>query len=171
MVICSSLAALLQQFGTLSRELLGAAASNPAAVGIQFDAACVTIQGCALLSNWLPLGHSDAFRLASSLELVFGAGMHFLQQDLTQPTNMAGLLVECKHQLAAVGTTLQRAAHPEVQSEAVAAFARTAGRPQAVLPWLLTVSQALLAVPADCGRSCDECLRSHGIAATGGPVT
>lgn len=168
MAACSSLLALVQQFGTLNRKLLGAASSNPATLATQLNAACNAIQGCALLSNKLRLGRSDSFRLASSLELVFGAGLHLLNrrrvQNLSVPLNMVGLLVECNHQLAAVGRVLQ---HTRRQPDAAAAFMRTAGRPQSVLPWLLAVNDALLALPPDFEERSNDCLRSQGFAERG----
>ncbi len=149
---CSVLAALSQHFGTLNRALLNASEPNKA-LGAQFFAACVALRGCAHLASRLPLRHNDLFRLASSLALVFGAGTTMLRQHgsnaadaLAQPVS---LLMQCSHQLAAAHAVLQQAADPRCQPEAAAAFVRTVGRPDAVLPWLLAVSQTLLAVPED----------------------
>ncbi|PRW60748.1 starch binding domain-containing [Chlorella sorokiniana] len=94
--VTRGLAALLQQFVTLN-GMLPAPAGNRAAQAAQVDAACVAIRGCALLAERLPLGNSDAFRLASALQLVFSAGLEFLllrfDEDLAVPFNLALLKV------------------------------------------------------------------------------
>lgn len=121
-------------------------------LALQFGAACFAIYGCAQLSRRLQLQQGDAFRLASSLEIVFGAGIGILQERVTaaatHPTGLAALLQELNRQLGAANAALGCAANPQRQPAAAAAFFRTAGRPQAVLPWMLAVSQALLVLPA-----------------------
>ena len=153
-VPCSAMAALLQQMVSLDRKM-ASAAGNATCMTAQFSAACVAIRGCAQLSDRLPLGPNDLFRLGSSLALIFGTGPTVLRHVSGSPEPHVALaqLLTCSQQLVAAGEVLQRAAQPQ-QTEAAAAFCKTAGRPQTVLPWLLEVSQMLLAVP--------ERLRSAG---------
>ena len=144
------MAALLHQFVPLS-GLLSAAELDPS-LSLQFSAACVAIQGCALLSGSLPPEHSGASSLGSALALVFGAGALVLHQPA--PTaNASEQLMEVgrrlTRQLAAASMVLIRVVNPRQQLEVAAAFFTTAGRPQAVQPWLSAVSQALLRVLAD----------------------
>ena len=167
---CSALVTLLQQLGALNRDLPPVPQPNPALTG-QFHAACVAIEGCGELAGRLPLRHNDLFRLASTLALVFGAGPAFLQQfasNTAASTQRASLLIECGYQLAAASAALRQAADPYRQPESAAAFVRTAGRPDAVLPWLLAVSQALLAVPQElAGTGIQEMLKSFADPAKG----
>lgn len=147
-----TVAGLLQQYGALNRLLLKTSGLSLTEL-TQLSAACVALQGCSQLAKRLPLRQDDMFRLGSALALVFGAGLASVRWQASllpsRPKALVELLVNCNHQLAAAAKALQQAAHPQQQREAAAAFVRTAGRPQAVLPWLLAVSQALLAVPAD----------------------
>lgn len=140
------MAALLQQVGALDC-LLGAAELD-VCLAAQFDAACLAIKGCSEISERLQLECSDVFRLGSSLSLVFRAGLRFLHQPAWLDDTRTQLLtlqhVNC--QLTAANAVLHRLADPNWQPEAAAAFVRTAGRPQAVLPWLLALSQVLLDV-------------------------
>ena len=59
----------------------------------------------------------------------------------------AHIVVQALYQLGVVCHVLPVTANTAGQREVVAAFARTAGRPQLVLPWLLSISQALLDLP------------------------
>ena len=150
---CSLVAGLLQQYGPLNRLLSSETAFNAAHMS-QFLAACVASHGCACLADRLPPSQNNIFRLASSLELVFGAGLAALRCLRTSLTasSCSGwleLLLVCTHQLTAAANVLQRTAHPLRQPEAAAAFVRTVGRPEAMLPWLAAVTEALLSVPAD----------------------
>lgn len=145
----SAVASLLQQLAGLSRTLSAAGFSS--AVAVQFAAASATIRSCALLVERLPLQHSDIFRLASALAVVFEFGpvpLRYYTANLSA-MDWRVLWIECHHQLAAASKVLQQAAHPEQQPEAAAAFVRTAGRPQAVLPWLAALGLALLALPTE----------------------
>ena len=143
------MASLLQQLAGLSRPLSAAGFSST--VTIQFTAASATVRSCALLAERLPLQHNDLFRLASALAVVFEFGPVPLRYYTARLSAIDPrvLWIECNHQLAAASQVLQQAANPEQQPEAAAAFVRTAGRPQAVLPWLAALSQALLALPTD----------------------
>lgn len=138
---------MLHQLGTLS-GLLGAAEGH-SRLSVQFGAACEAIQGCAQLSDWLQLTHDGAFRLASALALVFGTGPPFLHQSAPTAEACMAALQRLDVQLETVGMVLTHAAHPQHQPQAAAAFVRTAGRPQAVLPWLRAASQTLLAAPVE----------------------
>ncbi|KAI7844407.1 hypothetical protein COHA_002001 [Chlorella ohadii] len=147
--VSSALATLLQHFGALGRALLSAPELD-ATLETQFHAACVAIEGCAHLAGRLLLQHNDLFRLASTLTLVFVAGPALLQQcasSIATPAQCASVLIKCNHQLAAAASVLKTATNLHRQPEAGVAFFRTAGRPDAVLPWLAAVSQALLALP------------------------
>lgn len=140
------LSALVQQLAGLGPTL--SAGSLIVASAAQFDAACMAIHGCAWLAGHLQ--HNATFRLASSLAMVFGTGPAVLHVRIAQVSASGeAALFECNRQLNTVLKTLQCAAHPKQQPEAAAAFVRTAGRPQAVLAWLLAISQALLAVPPE----------------------
>lgn len=122
-------------------------------LGAQFTAACVAMEGCALLASRLPQHANTTFRLASALALVFGAGPAFLRQCAVPWPGMgldpAQFLIEANHQLGAAAAVLHCASASWHQPAAAEAFVRTAGRPQAVMPWLLAVSQAVLTLPAD----------------------
>lgn len=146
---CSELAELLQRFAGLHQALHGASKLSGARA-MQVIAACLAIGGCAELSARLPLQRGMMFRLTSALALVFGVGpavmRHCASPASGASVELQHFLVECNDQLSAVIGVLMRAAR---EPEAMEAFVRTAGRPQAVLPWLLAISQALLAVPTD----------------------
>lgn len=154
-----AVAGLLQQYGPLNSLLLNSPGFSSSELA-QLMAACIALQG-SQLADRLPLQQNDAFRLGSALALVFGAGLASLRWQATSAaadhTALLDMLLNCSHQLAAAAKALQCAAHPKRQPQAAAAFVRTAGRPDAVLPWLLAASQALLAVPPDVeGTVCDK---------------
>lgn len=111
----------------------------------------MAIHGCALLSGRLPLGHNDAFRLASTLAFLIGTGLHFLRLTAASGFDAEARQTVTLHilsrQLVAASSVVQRAVDPQRQPQAAAAFVRTAGRPEAVVPWLLDLGQALLALP------------------------
>lgn len=128
-----------------------------AAGAIQFGAACIAIAGCASLAGCLPQRKNDTFRLTSALALVFEVGPQVLRVCASMaPAQHSVVLHECNCQLVAVADVLRQAVP---QPEAAAAFAKTAGRPQAVLPWLLAISRALLATPPEANDG--ECVRCH----------
>lgn len=149
---CSHSAALLQRLSVFNRQLLIAPDVGSGVASVSFAAACLAIHGCAELSDHLPFQRSDAFRLASTLEVVFGAGLRLLRHHASTPagsdTELADRVMDWERQLRVASQVLRRT-DPRDQPDAAAAFARTTGRPQAVLPWLLAVSQALLSLPPD----------------------
>ena len=155
LIPCRALIALAQQLASLN-GLLCTAELNSALAG-QLRVACLAIASCALLSDRLPLQHTDAFRLGSSLATVFGAGLRLLRSRVAiagaSSAQLAAMLHEADRQLGAVSCMADRIANPQQQPEAAAAFVKTVGRTQAVLPWLSAVSQALLAVPPDMTNS------------------
>ncbi|KAI7844406.1 hypothetical protein COHA_002000 [Chlorella ohadii] len=168
--VSSTLATLLQHFGTL-KSALRKTCTLSAALRTQFNAACVAIYGCAQLARRLPPRHNDSFRLASSLAVVFDAGPAALQQRASNaagvPELFAVTVLECCYQLVAVSAVLKTATNLLTQPEAAAAFVRTAGRPDAVLPWLGAVSQVLLAVPEELTGARIQQLLGGGDPATG----
>lgn len=114
---------------------------------LQFLAGCKVIEGLGLLCQGLALQRGDAFKIAGALALVFGTGLAGLQSVLRADDpvwRQARLLQEFGVQLPAISWVLLTVVDPQHQARAAAAFARTVGRPQAVLPWLLAVSQGLV---------------------------
>ncbi|KAI7844408.1 hypothetical protein COHA_002002 [Chlorella ohadii] len=169
--IPSALAALLQRLGALNRALPTALELNGAAE-TQFNAACLAIEVCAQLASRLPLQHNDMFRLSSAVAVVFGTGPALLQRRTSAaagaPTYLEQLFLACARQLAAASAALRQAVNMRLQPEATAAFVRTVGRAEAVLPWLAAVSQALLAVPSELqGARLQQLLGGSGDAAQG----
>lgn len=142
----------------------GTAGSPPAAEphSAQLLSACNMMGKCCLLVAKLmrPLSRQEAARFCSALGLVMrsGPGMLTVEPGRFLATfsrgfnpglgpRQAHIVAQALYQLGVVCDVLPLAASTAGQREVVAAFARTSGRPQLVLPWLLSISQALLDLP------------------------
>lgn len=117
------------------------------------------MEDTGLLCQRLALQRGDAFKISGALALVFSTGLALLQAALGMKDpvlRQARLLQQLATQLPLVSCVLLVAVHPQHQAAAAAAFARTVGRPQAVLPWLLAVSQGLMHLRPTSGRCTGE---------------
>ncbi|KAL4430641.1 hypothetical protein ABPG75_005897 [Micractinium tetrahymenae] len=138
---------------------------------------CEAINACVLLAQRLRAAFSrgDIYKLASALVLVFGAGAGALRALLLmlhstrqpeQPRLGPACLAEAQRQLATVTHAL-----PQLLGEApqlAAAWARTAGKPAALLDWFAAVLGALTYSAAHghdlgSGTRTDLCILSYSI--------
>jgi hypothetical protein len=127
----------------------------------QLEAACIALRMCGQIASRWPLPQSTALQLASAAKLVFRggqaalAGQIFVWRSLRPPPSsqlqfIARTLAEnmAGHQLLAVTMLLNTLTCAQGGPEgALAEFADQVPVPEAVLPWLATVSEALLMLP------------------------
>ncbi|KAL4430638.1 hypothetical protein ABPG75_005894 [Micractinium tetrahymenae] len=121
---------------------------------------CIALSDCLAVAERLqrPLSRGDTFKLASGLEVVFGAGANALHYTLLLRGTYSGAarhdavsacLAEAQRQLAVL--TLFLPPLMDHGGQLAAAWARTAGRPDALLNWLAAVVEAL-SVAAEAGQ-------------------
>lgn len=145
-----------QRLGALDRLLHGA---SDAAALQQYLAGCRVLESLGSQCQGLALERGDAFKIAGALALAFGSGLALLQEALRvgDPTmRRARLLQQLTADLPAVASVLLTVVHPQHQAAAAAAFVRTVGRPQAVLPWLLAVSRGLMQLHSSTNGECNQ---------------
>lgn len=110
----------------------------------------------ALISISPQLPGEAAFKIGAACSLVFGPGAALLEALVaSRPLAAVGgaetshFKAElCTFQLTAVAGAVVNTLHPQHQPRAAAAFARSTGAPDAMLPWLLAVCRVLTAAPA-----------------------
>lgn len=123
---------------------------------LQMHYGCVALASCVMLSlRATQLSAQAAYVLGAACSLVFGPGRTVLERIVASSaaqqlpllaTELARSTIRQVHVVAAV---LKRVLSPEHQPQAAAAFANTAAKPAALLPWLATVSRTLPLVLAD----------------------
>ena len=131
---------------------------DSAAAGMQLQAACIALRACGAIAHRQPLPSRDALQLARGAKLVFCGGQAALaghvarwrslpSDQLRQSAReeVGNLAAQQLSALAMLPTMLAKAqGRPE---GALAEFASQVAVPEAVLPWLATVSEALLLLP------------------------
>jgi len=146
----------LSQLAAAAVPVLAQPGGRTACLERQVDAGCYVLDSLVLISNNRPqLTAHTAQQLESACSLVFGPGRTVLERIVASSaaqhlpllaTELARSTIRQVHVVAAV---LERVLSPEHQPQAAAAFANTAAKPAALLPWLATVSQTLPLVLAD----------------------
>ena len=147
----------MQSLAELARAALRMLSSGtePPWLPLHLNAGYEAAFACSLLATHAAeLSAATSFKVAASCSLVFGPGAALLERQLQLHGAMAGgattpaqLQEGCDVQLTAVAWALQML-HPSPRLKAAAAFAGSAGKPAALLPWLRTVSRALVAAGA-----------------------
>lgn len=127
----------------------------PSWVVIQFEAGCYALAACGLLARLAEqLQAASMFKIAAACGLVFGPGTLQLGMLLrtvgpaTDPAVTEDLRAACKAQLTAADQCINLTRQATAPPTLAAAFARSTGKPAALLPWLLAAARALAAV--DC---------------------
>ena len=149
------LVALAEQLAALDEELAPAGDAGLACADLvsyyRISAACGALAACACIGRSVGLPRSDTFRLAAATRVVFGAGAAvlrgYLQPSTMSPGTQTAAFQLASRQVMAVHTLMTRHLQPHVQPDLAAVFARTAGQPAAILPWIAAISEAILASP------------------------
>ena len=173
---CSKVLALARQLADLDTALqpmLARSACQQPAVWLesittgtmQVSAACLALISCLTLAGPLGLQSSDAFRVGTAARLILNSGQAVLEillgahGSLQQQgdAHLLYLIGMCASvQLPVVAGFI---ASMEQWPEAAAALAATAAKPQVLLPWLATLTDAVLRTcPAGDRGGC-----AHGI--------
>lgn len=156
---CSELTTLAQQLASIAPALAAAVAvCAPGGPPLQLSAATVAATACGLIAFTLPLRGADALRIASAARVVLVAGRAALETGTVRFRHndafSAQLQASAGLQLAAMDSLMDlmsSAEHPT----AAAAFARSTAAPEAFMPWLTAVNDALLLSPTSWqGRFC-----------------
>jgi hypothetical protein len=156
--VCSELATLAQRLASIAPALAAAAAvaadacASPA--WLQVSAACISAAGCGSVSTKLRLQGSAALLIAAAAQVVLVAGRTALvtstervRQQAPAAPAAAQVQATALLQLTAMTsflTLMDLVEQPNVK----AAFANSTAAPQAFLPWLSAVGDALLLCPA-----------------------
>lgn len=123
----------------------------------QANAGCSTVNSLMYLAGHVPqLSSQTAFKLGAACGLVFGPGanaLHYLLAAATDPGHdqeaaAADLMITCGVQLSAVLSAITRVISRSRYPQAAAAFANSTAKPLAILPWVQTLSCALLVAAA-----------------------
>lgn len=154
---CRLLVAVAQSLADLAQPALDALSSGTVSPwqGSHLAAGIGAISGCSLLAaDAVELSAAATFKVAAACSMVFGPGTALLDMQLQQALADASTAIEavrlrnkCRIQLEAVASVFNMLTHSHHQ-KAAAAFASSTGKPTALLPWLLTVSRALLVAGA-----------------------
>ncbi|PSC77008.1 Ubiquitin carboxyl-terminal hydrolase 3 [Micractinium conductrix] len=105
------------------------------------QAACIAITACARVAERLHTSRREHYVIASAATLLFDAGGHLLAAAQRFLQGGAVAADQATTQLRAAGFLLCHVLRP--QPEAAAAFAASTGKPEALLPWLQTVTHVL----------------------------
>ena len=156
MCACSELAMLAQRLASIAPALAAAVAADPcdSPAWSQVAAACISAAGCGSVSTELGLQGGAALRVAAAARVVLVAGRAALEtstergrQRATAAPTAAQVQGITSLQLTAM-TSLLHLMDLIEQPNARAAFANSTAAPQAFLPWLSAVGDALLLCPA-----------------------
>lgn len=157
--------ALAEQLSKLNHELLRQLGRFPYLlqhVGCCTSALCSCLAIATRLQR--PPSRSEAYKLASGLEVVLGAGAQALRcalmaladdsygcipGELAQTISM--ISADVQRQVVTVATCVEFLSAREDGGQLATAWARTAGRPDVLLDWLAVAVQALTAV-AEAGQ-------------------
>ena len=165
--LCSLVVALAERLTAFNART---AQGGPPHTAIQVQAGCLAYMSCASIAASLQLGSADIFRCTAAAVVVLEAGTRVLADAASlgatsvgvasvgaasssgehQPASQGvprphALLAE--HQLFAISVSICDLLRPSLRPREAAAFARTTGKPSAVLPWLERASKVLLASP------------------------
>ena len=147
---------LAQRLASIAPALAAAVAADPcdSPAWLQVAAACISAAGCGSVSTELGLQGGAALRVAAAARVVLVAGRAALEtstergrQRATAAPTAAQVQGLTSLQLTAMTSLLDLMDLME-QPNARAAFANSTAAPQAFLPWLSAVGDALLLCPA-----------------------
>jgi len=149
----------LAQLAALAATAFAQTGSTPPWLLRQVDAGCTALGSCAVLSRHVAqLSTQTAYRLGAACSLGLGPGRMFLETSMAAvqliPTLDAdlGFASVCLVQVLALAENMSGVLSPEHQPQASAAFASSAAKPAALLPWLATFTRAVPIVVARAGQ-------------------
>ena len=162
---CSAMAVLGRQLAALYDASGGSRPwRDSAPAGRQLQAACAALRACGEIARRQPPPSRDALQLARGAKLVFRGGQAALAGHVvswrSQTSDQLRQSVReevgnlADQQLLAVATLLSMLTRTQGRPhDALAEFANQVAVPEGLLPWLATVSEALLLLPEQAMQS------------------